>query len=260
MKTKLLCGIIMVILFVQYPFAQNTLDTNNAHVFSNNTEEMQSITLQLKTRKGFIRIIDLAFSDFTTDEFDQNYDVIMNDSSPEDIYTYLENHKMSTQAYPSVNYDMAIPIVINLTGYYKYGITAIDFDGFDKDTGVYLIDKYDNIFYDLRKGGEYGFESERGEFTDRFEIVFKTNKDVDNNRVNIFYNTKIDNLIVKGLDSNQANMVIYDINGYVKSQFSNVDKRTLENGLNLSNLRTGIYVVNLTQANGLVTSKKLIVR
>ena len=254
MKAKLLCGILSTLLLAQISFAQNSKD-------SNSSEEMQLITLQLRTNKDLLREITVAFSDFTTADFDEGYDQRMMTLRNEDIYTYLDKDKMIAQAFPAITNKTVVPLAINTTGDYKYGITAVDFDGFDKDTGVFLYDRDENMYIDLRTGAEYGFNSGEGEFNRRFELVFKTNKAANrNNNVNMFYNNRIDNLFVKGLESAVSNVAIYDINGYLVNQWSNVQKRTLESGINLSDLRTGIYIVSVAETNGQVNTKKIIIQ
>jgi len=231
---------------------------------------IQVINLEFKTSDGLSRELAVGFSDFTSSEFDYGYDGKMFDDKSDDMYTVLNGEKMITQAYSKITMESRVPLVIAASGIHKYYISAKDFSGFDKgtETSVYLKDNYRNVTFDLTSGKEYSFGSESGEFTDRFEIIFKTNSThktlkseeiLVEEAIHILYSNKSDKLFVKGLDTDNNNLIILNTTGQKVGDYSNLTATSLNNGIQLSNLSSGVYIVSINTISNTRLDKKIII-
>ncbi|MBT8267017.1 MAG: T9SS type A sorting domain-containing protein, partial [Bacteroidia bacterium] len=129
---------------------------------------------------------------------------------------------------------------------------------------VYLHDKYTNTYFDLRSKEAYGFTSERGRIEDRFEIVFKaknSKKDLEvlTDNTSIFYNTTTDMLYVKGLEANAESLVLVNMLGQQVMRINTPSKESLENGIHINNLNSGVYIVSIALDNNQTMEKKIII-
>ncbi|NNF85070.1 MAG: T9SS type A sorting domain-containing protein, partial [Winogradskyella sp.] len=206
----------------------------------------------------------LGFSNFTTEDYDYGYDAKMFETKTEDMFTMWKGHDMIAQAYPSIHPTNKIPLGLNVTGNHTYKIKATAFDNFKANQNVYLHDKLTNTYFDLRSKEAYGFTSERGRIEDRFEIVFKANqakKDleviIDNTL--IYYNTTSDKLFVKGLEANAEQLTVVNMLGQAVMTQKEVSKEALNQGIHISDLSTGVYIVQITTGDLQNIEKKIII-
>ncbi len=237
--------------------------TENTSVYEGE-DPIQVIKLEFSASNDLSREIVLGFSDFTTTGFDYSYDGRMFADKQEDIYSMFEEYKMVTQAYPMYNVNTEIPIGLNTSGTHTYTIKAIDFIDFTEGQEVYLRDNYYNTYFDLRTDQSYSFTSEAGQFSDRFDIVFRTadtlgDDEFDVNRTLIYFNIDSDKLFVKGLNTTAKKLTLTNTLGQNILSFTNVSTQRLEDGLPLTNFSSGIYMVRLTTATNKIIDKKIII-
>ncbi|NND25468.1 MAG: T9SS type A sorting domain-containing protein, partial [Flavobacteriaceae bacterium] len=227
-----------------------------------NKETMALMRLDFSTSNGLKREIVLGFSNFTTEGYDYGYDAKMFETKTEDMFTMWKGHDMIAHAYPSIHPTNVIPVGINVTGIYTYKIKATAFDNMDPAQKIYLRDKYTDTYFDLRSKEAYDFTSERGRIEDRFEIVFmgqkSKNSSIDlSESINIYFNNTTDMLYVKGLETSAESLTLINILGQQVMVINTPSKETLSNGIHMTNLNTGVYIVSITTTNKNTIEKKI---
>ncbi|MBT8277666.1 MAG: T9SS type A sorting domain-containing protein, partial [Bacteroidia bacterium] len=187
------------------------------------------------------------------------------DAKSEDMYTMWEDQKMIAQAYPQITVGMEIPLVIKTTGEHSLEISATEFTNLENQE-VYLKDSYTDTYFDLTTGDAYSFTSEAGEYTDRFSIVFQSNsneslseEDVILNDTLIYYNIKSDKLFIKGLTENAKRLSLTDMSGKTVYQFGELSASQMADGLSITNISSGIYMVSVQTDTNRIINKKVIV-
>lgn len=122
---------------------------------------------------------------------------------------------------------------------------------------IYLKDNYLNNYTNLSEG-DYSFTSETGEFTDRFEVVFKISNetsDLDNdtdltmielNNGSILFNTN-------SIETIKA-LTIYNTLG--QRIYMNTTINTTSHLVNFNNLSSAMYIAEITLENGTKVIKK----
>ncbi|MBQ0788655.1 MAG: T9SS type A sorting domain-containing protein, partial [Oceanihabitans sp.] len=108
------------------------------------------------------------------------------------------------------------------------------------------------------------FTSEAGEFNERFEIVFEgarlsTEEITANNSTVIYYNNNRDLLYVKGLNSDASKIALTNMLGQTVYTKTNMSNNTLENGIAINKLATGIYIVSIKTQGNQTLDKKIVI-
>ncbi|MEM5563605.1 LamG-like jellyroll fold domain-containing protein [Psychroserpens sp. AS72] len=225
---------------------------------------MQKIRLEFNSVDGPAarREVLLAFSDFTTDQFDYGYEAENSGVGNDDMSLILEDKLMLIQAYAAIADDKVVPLSIKTSGDYNYTIKITDLKNFDDDLAIYLKDNFTGETFELTNNQAYEFSSESGTFNTRFEIVFQAGEALstvdENYQYNlIYFNTDTNKLYVKGLQKNVQHVQIINMLGQTVQEFKDVDYQDLNNGLQLSKLSSGTYVAYFKTENGIKTKKIL---
>jgi len=246
--------------------AGNPNQGNQASEDAESEQIMQKMRLEFSSIDGpsTRRELLLGFSEFTSDGYDYGYDAENVEENSDDLNLIYEDKLMTMQAYGVITPDKMVPLSLDTSGDFNYRIRATQFVDFDEDQPVYLKDNLTGIFFDLKTGLDYEFTSEEGIFNNRFEVVFQSDSTLSTEEANeyqynlIYFNTDSDKLFVKGLQTDVKQLMVINILGQSVREYSNVSSQILDNGLEISNLSTGTYVVYIKTLNS-VKTKKIIV-
>ena len=226
---------------------------------------MQKIRLEFNSVDGpeARRELLLAFSNFTTDDYDYGYEAENSGAGSDDMSLILEDKLMLIQAYSNITDDKVVPLSIKTSGTHNYEIKITDLVNFDDDQGVYLKDNFTGETFDLKNDQGYEFSSEMGTFNNRFEIVFNPGEALSTQENDyeynlIYFNSDTNKLFVKGLQTDVKQVMVINMLGQTIQEFNQVEAQTLNNGLEVSNLTTGAYVVYL-KTDATVKTKKIII-
>ena len=224
---------------------------------------MQKLHLKFEADNGFSREMVIGFSDFTSESFDYSYDGKMTDVQANDFYTLFEGSSMVTQAYSAITSDKVVPLIYKSSDQQICTISATDFEDFDTSQAVYLRDNYENSYTDIRNS-DYSFVSEPGSFTNRFDIVFQNEytlsiSESQLNDVQVYVNNKERKLFINGLVSGAKSVSLINMLGQTISQYHNKDQQELSNGIDISKVSTGTYIVKIENQNNQWITKKVIV-
>jgi hypothetical protein len=229
-------------------------------------EFMQKIRLEFNAVDGPAtkRELLLGFSDFTTDDYDYGYDAKNIDENGDDLNLVLDGQNMMIQAYSRITTDKSVALNFKASGSYNYKIKLTQLENIELDQEIYLKDNLTGYYFDLRTDQHYEFSSEEGEFANRFEIVFQEQQEslsIDDSDYQfnlIYFQNETKKLFVKGLQADAEQVMVINMLGQTVQDFTQVKTQTLENGLQISNLATGTYVVYL-KTNSIVKTKKIII-
>ncbi|KJD31001.1 hypothetical protein PW52_16905, partial [Tamlana sedimentorum] len=229
---------------------------------------MQKLRLTLTSVTGpkTHRELLLGFSDYTSDGYDYGYDAKCTDNNNNDLLLDLEGENMSMQAYGLISKEKEIPLNFKSSGRNSFEIGLSDQLNIPADQAIYLRDSYTNTYFDLTQGEAYSFTSDQGKFNTRFAIVFQSKAETlavneaqaESNYM--YYENTSKTFYVKKLTSQVKNLAVINMQGQRVIELEHVEQTRLANGLVLSNVSTGAYVICLrTDANQVLT-KKIVVK
>ena len=225
---------------------------------------MQKIRLEFNSVDGpsARRELLLAFSNYTTDDFDYGYEAENSGEGNDDMSLVLEDQLMLIQAYGEITDDKIVSLSIRTSGAYNYEIKITDLVNFDDDQDVYLKDNLTGVIFDLRNDQGYQFSSEIGTFNTRFEIVFEQGEalsaeDQDYQYNLIYFSSDTNKLFVKDLLTDVKQVLVINMLGQTVREFNHLSAQTLDRGLELNDLTSGAYVVYI-KTDLTVKTKKII--
>ncbi|WP_299337596.1 LamG-like jellyroll fold domain-containing protein [uncultured Psychroserpens sp.] len=243
--------------------AEQDTDTQEAE-----TEEqlMQKLRLEFSsvdgpaTRKELL----LGFSNYTSDDYDYGYDAKHATPTEDDLHLVLEGDPMSMQAYGPITEDKVVPLTLRASGAYNYRIRLTELIDIEEDQQVYLRDNLTGYYFDLRTDQAYEFSTESGEYANRFEIVFESEEATlsaeqeDYQYYLIYFTNNANKLFAKHLTRDVDQLQVINILGQTVREYTDVSATTLDNGLEISNLSRGTYVVYLKMGTHVETKKIVI--
>jgi hypothetical protein len=240
-------------------------DRNSTSQEDAEEEFMQKIRLEFNAVDGPAtkRELLLGFSDFTTDDYDYGYDAKNIDENGDDLNLVLDDQNMMIQAYSAITAEKSVPLNFKASGSYNYRIELTQLENIELDQEIYLKDNLTGVYFDLTTDQHYEFSSEIGTFNNRFEIIFEagealSTEDQDYQYNLIYFNNDTNKLFVKGLQTDVKNVQIINMLGQTVQEFNQVQAQTLNNGLEISNLTTGAYVIYL-KTDSIFKTKKIII-
>ncbi len=260
--------------FVKESDADGT--SNNGSVFyrttntetSTNTEEanpFQIIRLEFATSEGSTRRFVLGFGDDATDGYDYGYDGgVVTDLPADDMGSLLNGQQYVIQAFSPITEDKVVDLNLNTSGNFTYSIKAVELTNFADGQEIYLRDNLTNTYFDLTAETTYNFTSEAGLFADRFDVVFKASEtlateDFTNDNTLIYVNQLEDKLYVKALTSTAKGLTMTNMLGQTVKAYNTIDNQTLENGISISDLSSGVYIVSVQTENNISIDKRVII-
>ncbi|MBC2844474.1 T9SS type A sorting domain-containing protein [Winogradskyella flava] len=210
---------------------------------------------------------DLYFNENASLGMDAGYDaVIFNEQTPDfAIYSHLvEDNLNKDMAVQSVDYDaldnIIIPIGVNALQGEQIKFSIAD-TNIPEDVSIFLEDNLNNTFTDLRAGDYNITPSTALADTGRFYIHFSREQlgvaDDILNGLEIFAIANPKQLVVKGqLESNTVLQVI-DIQGRIMTT-SQLSSNATRHSIDVSNLTSGVYIVQLQNSEATRTQKVIL--
>ena len=243
---------------VLFTNSQRTKDIpSNNQFYRGVSQEKDRFWLRLLDSNGKYNELLIGYIKEATNDFDEAYDGPINSLSRIKFYSVLGNEKLIIQGRGEfvetdkvlLNYSITNPTSM-LT------ISLNKKEGIFNTQKIYLFDKKLNFYHDLTQSDYFFYEDGT---QDRFEIVYKLNKD-DNNE-NISDETSVIAFLNNGLLSIESNINIskvelYDVTG--KIIFINEINNTsqfFQKNIAVSN---GVYILNVLFENGVKKSIKIL--
>ncbi len=151
-----------------------------------------------------------------------------------------------------------IPLTINLEEQKSIRIRLSDLQNFDSGLPIYIHDKYQGLYYNLRSLN-FQLTLDEGIYNDRFEITFKSNDqddDIDTTslgfqgKLRVFQNNDLSQLIILNPYKTTVNSIkIYNTSGKEVLFKSNLVVKSRYN-ISTEFLSQGVYFVDMLLGNG----------
>ncbi|OIQ21956.1 LamG-like jellyroll fold domain-containing protein [Lacinutrix sp. MedPE-SW] len=257
--------------------ADNTY--NNGSVFfkgKNTTTEsknytesvMRKIRLKFEASNNLSRELVLGFSEQTSDAFDYGYDADIDVFNTNDLATVMNGDKYVIQAFSAITLDKEVDLVLNSDANLSYAISMIEIENIEDSQDVFLLDTQENIYHNLKTGGNYNFTAAAGEDNSRFKIVFNNGTDTNEtlstsdfeasqDDILIFANNSEGSLYVKGLKENAKSITLINMLGQTVLTLKNKNAVQLSSGVPIINISAGVYLVDVKLQNGKNITRKI---
>ncbi|MBF8148723.1 T9SS type A sorting domain-containing protein [Winogradskyella sp. F6397] len=209
----------------------------------------------------------IYFAENQTRDLDSGYDAAAFSGSPSPIYTYLVNNnediKFAIQALPYNDFNNVV-VPLGITGeagtQLTIGLNATTAT-IPSNANVYLEDNETNT-WTLLNTGDYVFTpSDNLNGAGRFYIHYSTNVlSVDDNLLNglhIYSNQSSKTVVVKGQLNSETTAKLYDMQGRMVLQ-NVLNTSNISNTIDVGNIKTGVYIVELTSNTQHRTQKIII--
>ena len=232
------------------------------------TTPLTSIKLIINNGSSYNRHCDVYYLDNVTIGFDYGYEgqiLGSGNSNSLAIYTQLlednEGVNYQTQSLPNTNYEgMVVSVGVDALANDEITISA-ELNNLPANIKVFIEDKLENTFTRLDETSNFStILSTNLNSTGRFYLhttsaSLSTGSVLNNNPVSIF-TTSRDNLRIVGIQSNIANVQLFNILG--KQVFNTSFKGTGSNDISLPILSNGVYIVQVKNETGTINKKVVI--
>lgn len=233
----------------------------------------QLIRLELAMSNGSSRSFALGFHENFTDQgreygFDGG---LISNPADDDMGSLLNGDQYVIQALAPITSDKVVDLAFRASGEHTYTIKTSEISNINSDQAVYLHDTILDVYHDLRQEEGYSFSSEEGQFNTRFDVVFRSAAtaneeevveadvlDVESDML-IYYNDQQEAIIVKGLKEDLKQFNLYNTIGQSIFKLEAVKSETLEQGVNVSALSSGVYIVSLLTTTDQTIDRKIII-
>ena len=164
-----------------------------------------------------------------------------------------------------ISADKEIDLVLHASGNFTYTLKSTEISNFPEDQDLFIRDNLTGTHYNLRNSEPYNFTSVAGSFTDRFKVIFQDPvtlavEDFTNDNILIYVNQSEDKLYAHQLTEQVKKLNITNLLGQPIVSYNQIDNQTLENGLDISYLNTGVYIFSISYENNQTIDKKLIIQ
>ncbi|MDO1502340.1 lamin tail domain-containing protein [Winogradskyella maritima] len=244
-------------------------NTNN---LTNQSPYKEKLWLNLSSEIGIYSQICLVYMDEATAGFDGNsYDTTRNYAGNAGmLYSLIDDQGetpfvIQAKSLSDLNEDEVVKIGFGayVSTIETYTIDLLKFEGnFVSNNTVFLKDNLLGILHDLT-ASKYEFESEGGQFSDRFELVFKQNSTLSSDEFELEANAlkiiELEHGEVQFLLTNKNLSIqavsIYDLQGRL---IYDLEGSSNSETYDFSALSTSSYIANVRLSNGQIISQKAI--
>lgn len=222
---------------------------------STQTEEKHRIWLNLNNETNTYNQILLGYSNGATNEIDTADGLVLNDSQSL-IYNLINNQKYVIQAreLPFQDTDV-VPLGLKINQAGNYSISFENADGIFTSQNIYLKDNYTFTIHNIKQS-PYSFTSQVGNFTDRFQIVYKNDLLTLEEDMDVIVYSDKNELIVKSSKETIQEIIVFDVLGRKLFDSQNINTTTFHtNQLNAFNETLLLKVI---LSSGKISTQKYI--
>jgi hypothetical protein len=236
------------------------LATSNNQFFrvnESNSVERHRIWLSLTDESNAYNELLVAYMTGASNEVDNTYDGKLFTNAPSNLSSLINNEKyvIQTRGLPFVDSDeVLLSFVAHETT--NYTISLTNFDGLFTNQIVYLHDKYNNVYHNL-KLSNFTFNAIQGTHNNRFSIVYTnqvlSQEDFTPSNIHV-YSKKSDHTIQFSAKENIEEINIFDLSGRLLFSKSNINAKTF---YITNNFYSNVLLVKTTTEQGQVLTKKI---
>lgn len=241
-------------------FDNSMRTVNDGIFFKGNQAQKHRFWLDLtnENNEKFNQIL-IGYMDGATNGIDNQIDGKQFGYEGSSLYNLINEEKYTIQGrgLPFENTDV-VKLGFKAVQAGKFNLSLNNFDGLfaEGETIIYLKDKLLNISHNLMESN-YSFESERGEFNERFEIVYEEDEtmnsdDLDANNIQIY--TDKNYIIVNSKSEEILSVELFDLSGRIIHKNEKVNAKNYQ----IKSTEKGVLVVKVQTQTGEILTKKII--
>ena len=246
-------------------FYRTTNTDNNESSTEETAAETQILRLEFGVSSGASRSFVLGFTEDATDGYDYGLDGGLITNPPaDDMGSLLNGEQYVIQAFAPYTSDKEIDLVLHASGSYTYSLKATEISNFPESQDLFIVDNLTGQSFNLRSTEDYSFTADAGSYTNRFKVVFQdpsalsTGEFTSDNTL-IYVNQTEDKLYVKSLSNQAKQLIVTNMLGQAIKTYNKIDNQALENGISISDLNTGVYIVSVQTENNISIDKKIVI-
>ena len=230
---------------------------NTGHFFNRGEQSTDRFWLTLTTPLNVTTTQLIGYTAAATSGFELDYDAPLFVAGSDAFYSILEDYRLAIQGKGLFTPEDVVVLGSNHYGVGTYKIALENKEGvFASGQSIYLKDKQLNIFTDLT-AGDYTFTSNAGEFTNRFEIVYKpevvlTTDATNKSKIEVYRDAQ--DFVVKSADKAIENIELYDAVG--RLVFKKIGN-SKEIRFDAHRLAEGMYILKAQLKGGEPLTKKI---
>ncbi len=226
-------------------------------------EETPLLRLNIEFQNKYIRQILLALRGNSTKETDHAMDAVNPEYLSSDAGWVIENENYLINVRPLDELE-EIPLYIVMSESTDINFSIAENIGIHSD--LYLLDTSTNNYYNL-KAGSVNIHVEAGEYMERFKITYTNKEQVyvnweyvkDINNFSIFQNNPESRLEIRiPVKSNPRDILLFDSLGKKILEKKGITNEAYHE-FSTRKLSKGLYILKITNDNGTVVSKKVII-
>ncbi|WP_084205945.1 reprolysin-like metallopeptidase [Psychroserpens mesophilus] len=246
--------------------SMRSIGTSDDFIAGRNSGALAHFVLTMSTTEKTYNT-DIYFKDNATLGLDLAYDAELFSEEPSSFSIYSElteggqdlNMAIQTIGYDDVNGTTLIPIGINLLQGQQVTISMntsdLDYDVYFEDTLTNTITLLNTSDYSLTANSDL---QGTGRFYLRFEVETLTVSESSLDAIQIYSDTNLKQIVVKGQLLEDTSLILYDIQGREIIR-TNLDTTINRNIIDASNFSNGVYLVQLTNKSNTI-SRKVVVK
>ncbi len=206
----------------------NQMRTSNQGVFFRLAQDdLHRYWLDFRKEEQVLNKILVGYTPESTQEVDFGIDAKLYGYNGSALYTLInentEAYAIQGRALP-FDQDDVVTLGYKAEQAGTYSISLVNLDGLFEDTDIFIKDKMLDIEHNI-KSGAYEFVTESGEFSDRLEIVYRTNLNVQNPSIdnNWIAYSKDNQIQLESVGFDMKDVHVYDMLGRVVYSATNVN-------------------------------------
>ena len=227
--------------------------------------ETQILRMEFGVSSGASRSFVLGFSEDATDGLDYGLDGgLINNPPDDDMGSLLNGHQYVIQNFAPYTSNKVVDLVLHASGNYTYTLKSTEISNFPEDQDLFLRDNLTGQSHNLRSTEPYNFTSVAGSYTDRFQVIFQdpealSTEEFLNDTTLIYVSQPEEKLYVRQLTEQAKELTITNMLGQRIKILNSIDNQTLENGIDISGISSGVYIVSIKTENNQSIDRKVII-
>ena len=226
-------------------------NTMNSQFFRQ-TKSSDLFRLNLTSSDKNYNQILIGYTEKATNDFDLGVDGKIFEYDDAMLYSLLKNEKYVIQGKGNFTENDVVYLGLKIKNKGLYSIFFENKEGFFTSQKVYLKDNSTGSISDLTQ--PYYFMSEEGVFENRFEIIYKKEKNLEVDKSNVVSFSNENTITIASSEKEIKNVIVYDVLGkLVKNEFGN--STNFEIHLNKNNQ---VLLLEITLKDGTKIHDKII--
>ncbi len=226
-------------------------NTMNSQFFRQ-TKSSDLFRLNLSSSDKNYNQILIGYTEKATNDFDLGIDGKIFEYDDAMLYSLLKNEKYVIQGKGNFSENDVVYLGLKIKNKGLYSIFFENKEGFFTSQKVYLKDNSTGSISDLTQ--PYYFMSEEGVFENRFEIIYKKEKNLEVDKSNVVSFSNENAITIASSEKEIKNVIVYDVLGkVVKNEFGN--STNFEIHLNKNNQ---VLLLEITLKDGTKIHDKII--